>query len=712
VEIIGKVEKVTYTSPDQRFVVIKVRDNISTELITAIGDLAGVPVGEFIKLVGNWDKHPKYGLRFKVEEYSIQYPNLTHEIEKYLSSGIIKGVGPATAKKIVEKFGENTLEVIEEKPDELLKVSGITPRKLEKIKESYQIQRGLKHLIFFLNAHNLPSGLGFKLYKQYGNAALSVLKEDPYRLALEVPGIGFLKADSIAKALGYSKDSASRLKAGIIYTLSTKIDEGHSFYPREMLLREASQLLEADVPMIENALMGLIEETSIIEKEISDIGRVIYLKNLYFSESYVGKRIGLMLEMDKIKPIPLPNYFNSFETFHLNEEQLEAVKLALFKRIFLITGGPGTGKTTVLNTIVKLLNSIGKKVTLTAPTGRAAKRMGEVSGVEAKTIHRLLGWNPETSSFIHNEMNPIKSDVIIIDEASMMDITLFAHLLRALPTSTRLILVGDKDQLPPIGPGSPFMELIENQRLPAIRLTKVYRQDEEGLLLLNTHRINQGLFPIIKQKQKGDFLFFHEEDPQKAYHWILELATKRIPNEYGLDPVDSLQVLSPMKKGILGTENLTIGLQNLLNPNTENKDKPKLDIRIGDKVMQIRNNYEKDVYNGDIGKVTGINLDEGTVLISFYGRDVIYNFTELDELSLAYCISVHKSQGSEYPAVILTLSTQHYPLLQRNLVYTAITRAKKLAIIIGTKKALAMAIKNDKPIRRYSGLNNWLNITQ
>jgi len=710
-EIIGKVEKITYVSPDQRFMVIKVRDNQSAQLITAIGQLSGVPIGELIKLVGNWENHPKYGLRFKVEEYFLQYPNLPQEIQKYLASGIIKGVGPATAKKIVEVFGENTLDVMEENPDELLKVSGITPKKLERIKESFQIQRGLKHLIFFLNSHDLPSSLGFRLYKQYGTAALALLKEDPYRLALEVPGIGFLKADGIAKALGYSKDSISRLKAGIIYTLSIKTEEGHSFYPREMLLKESSQLLEADPLKTEHALNKLLEEEGIVEKEIKETGRVIYLKNLYISESYVAKRIALMLDVDRIKSLPFSQPLKPLEASYLNEEQLEAVRFAFSKRIFLITGGPGTGKTTVLKTIVRLLNSVGQRVVLTAPTGRAAKRMGEVSGEEAKTIHRLLGWNPETSSFIHNERNPLKADVIIIDEASMMDITLFAHLLRALPQGTRLILVGDKDQLPPVGPGNPFTDLIDNQMVPAVRLTKVYRQ-EEGLLLLNTHRINQGLFPIIRQRHGGDFLFFHEEDPQKAYQFILELAIKRIPNEYGLDPVDSLQVLSPMKKGILGTENITLGLQNLLNPKRGDGNKDKLDIRLGDKVMQIRNNYEKDVYNGDIGRVKEINLDEGVALISFYGRDIPYNFTELDELTLAYCISVHKSQGSEYPAVILTLSTHHYPLLQRNLVYTAITRAKKLAIIVGTRKAIAMAIKNDKPIKRFSGLNSWLNAVE
>lgn len=713
-EIVGQVERITFESPDHQFVVLKLRDTQTKELIVVVGPLYGIPVGETVRITGNWDTHPKYGLRFKAEGFTIETPSLPEEIERYLSSGILKGVGPATAKKIVQKFGEKSLEVLEERPEELLKVKGISPNKLKGILSSWEEHRDIKGLLIFLKKFDLPTGLAFKLQKHYKDMALSVLKEDPYRLALEVSGIGFLKADAIAKKLGHPKDSPSRFQAGLIYVLSNKAEAGHSYYPREILLEEVSQLLEADRNALEKALLDLCEKGTLVEREFGEKQKGIYLRYLYTSEAYVGKRLSLILQMDQKSPFYLPmvrptqlSGTDLEKGISLNDEQLQAVKEAFQNRFLIITGGPGTGKTTVIRTIVGILKANNQKVVLAAPTGRAAKRISELTGEEAKTIHRLLGWSPETGTFLHNEKNPLRCHVVIVDEASMVDIVLFSHLLRALPETARLILVGDKDQLPPVGPGSPFMELIGDPRLKSVRLTKVYRQDQEGLLILNAHRINQGLFPILKERNTKDFLFIHEEDPQRAYAWILDLATKKIPQEFNLDPMEDIQILSPMRKGVLGVQNLTSGIQEAF-VGSSLLGEDFLGFRIGDKVMQLRNDYGKDVYNGDIGRVVSFQKEEGVLVASFYGREVPYDMGDIDDLTLAYCISVHKSQGSEYPAVILTLSTHHYPMLQRNLLYTAITRAKRLAVIVGTKKAMAMAIKNDKPFQRYSGLISWL----
>lgn len=713
-EIVGQVERITYESPDREFVVLRLRDIKTKDLLVVVGPLAGIPVGETVKITGSWDTHPKYGLRFKAEGFAIETPSLPEEIERYLSSGILKGVGPVTAKKIVQEFGEKSLEILEESPQELLKVKGISPNKLKSIVSSWEAHRDIKSLLIFLKKFDLPTSLAFKLQKHYKDMALYVLKEDPYRLALEVTGIGFLKADAIAKKLGHPKDSPFRFQAGLIYVLSNKAEAGHSYYPRELLLEEAIKLLEADRNAIEKAISELCEKGILVEREIGEKEKGVYLRYLYTSEAYVGKRLSLILQMDQKSPFLLPMDGpiqilrpELQKGISLNDEQMHAVKQAFQNRFLMITGGPGTGKTTVIRTIVQILKAANQKVILAAPTGRAAKRMSELTGEEAKTIHRLLGWNPETGSFVHNEKNPLRCHVVIVDEASMVDIVLFSHLLRALPETARLILVGDKDQLPPVGPGSPFMELISDSRPKSVRLTKVYRQDQEGLLILNAHRINQGLFPILRGENSKDFLFIHEEDPQKAYTWIVELATKRIPQEFNLDPMEDIQVLSPMRKGVLGVQNLTSGIQEAF-VSSSLLGEDFLGFRVGDKVMQLRNDYVKDVYNGDIGRVVSFQKEEGILAVSFYGREVQYDMGDIDDLTLAYCISVHKSQGSEYPAIVLTLTTHHYPLLQRNLLYTAITRAKKLAVIVGTKKAMAMAIKNDKPFQRYSGLVSWL----
>ncbi len=710
-ELLGRVEKITFRSNDNSFHVIKITESRSGNTVTLVGDLASVSVGDIIRVVGRWDEHPKYGARFMVEDYQLELPSNIEAVEQYLASGAIKGIGPATAKRITERFKDQALEIIEHDPDQLLGIKGISRRKLAEITGSWARQKEAKGLLLFLKTHGLSINLAKRLMEHYGRNAIGILRENPYRLAFDIPGIGFLKADEVASRLGIPKDSPERVKAGVAYALSKTVEEGHSFYPKEALKNQASLILKVNPELIDGAISALKEEGYLVEKEIMDREgektQGIYLSYLFHSEIYVANRIRQTIRTRaQGQGVKKGQLICGDMDINLTEEQREAIRKAFEEKFSLITGGPGTGKTTLLRYITSASRVLNKKILLAAPTGRAAKRMMEATGHEAKTIHRLLGWNPEIGSFSHNERNPLKADFIVVDEASMIDIMLMASLFRAIPLGAHIVLVGDKDQLPPVGPGSPFAELVEADEIKVTRLGTVFRQREDGLLILNAHRVNQGLFPIIREGTLSDFHFFYEEDPHRIHDLIVDLATKKLPSTFGLSPMEDIQVMSPMRKGILGVENLASTLQDLLNPRGRKIESGTKALRVGDRVMQIKNNYEKDVYNGDIGKI--LEFDGDKVIVGFDEREVSYDVSELDELVLAYCTSIHKSQGSEFPAVVFPVTSHHYPLLQRNLIYTAITRAKRLAVIVGTKKALAMAIKNDRPIKRYSGLWNWL----
>jgi len=715
VELEGTVERIAYYNKDNGFTVAKFILKENEDIITAVGYFHSLEIGEVLKLRGTWTIHKDYGNQFKVEYYEILLPATVREIENYLASGLIRGIGPATAKKIVEMFGDKSLEILANSPEELLKIPGIGKKKLEMILESYSQQQETRELILFLQKFGIGPGIAVKIYKNYREKSIQVLKENPYRLADEVFGIGFKTADQIAQSMGIKSDSLERLCAGLKYTMYLAADEGHVYLPAEQLLHRASQLLGLQEELLEQGLSALEEKNDIVIDRAWG-SKDIYLKTFYYSESAVARRLFLLAAMvDKSLDITDED-IDKIEgrcNIKLAKRQREALEKAARHGVLIITGGPGTGKTTTIRSLLEFFKGQNLKVALAAPTGRAAKRMIETTGMEAKTIHRLLeykAYDEGGMAFGRDQNNPLSEDVIIIDEVSMVDIILMYHLLSAVRLGARLILVGDKDQLPSVGPGSVLREIIEANRLPVVVLDEIFRQAQESMIVVNAHRINKGYFPYLNVKDK-DFFFEQVLLPEDILQTILELVTTRLPKYKNFNPIEDIQVLTPMKKGLLGVYNLNASLQELLNPPEPGKKEIHFRstvFREGDKVMQIKNNYEKEVFNGDLGRI--IKVDDEQVLINFadtwQDREVVYQIQELEELSLSYALSVHKSQGSEFPVVIMPMSTQHYVMLQRNLLYTAVTRAKKLMVLVGTKQALTIAIQNNKSLRRYGHLSD------
>ena len=709
----GSVARITYVSEESEYVVARLDVAGRPAPVTIVGTVPSLTPGETLRVHGRWSHHPKYGEQFRVDRYESVVPATIIGIQKYLGSGMIKGIGPVFAKRLVEAFGPDTLQVIETTPARLAEVEGIGPKRQQRITKAWGEQREIREVMLFLQGHGVSPAYAVKIFKTYGQEAIRTVQENPYRLARDIRGIGFKTADKIARELGIPLDSPLRAAAGILHTLNELTDEGHVYVPEEELLRATAESLEIPAALLPDALAALgVDEAVVVEP--LPIGRAVYLTALHVSEVELAWRLtDLLRAPHALPPIDLAQALPWVEQktgLGLTEEQRDAVRLALQEKLLIITGGPGTGKTTILQAVIRLLEARKLRIHLASPTGRAAKRLAEVTGREASTLHRLLEWNPREGGFQRNARNPLETDIVVVDEVSMIDLLLAHHLLQGIPLTATLLLVGDADQLPSVGPGTVLQDLLAVPRIPAIRLTTIFRQAAQSRIVSNAHRVNRGEFPDLSVAGPGqvqDFYYLPEEEPEKLQPLIVDLANRRLPTRYGLDPLTDLQVLTPMHRGPIGAAQLNASLQAALNPprsgETELLRGGRI-FRVGDRVLQLRNNYDKEVYNGDLGRIAAIDAAEQAVVVQMDDREVSYDFSDLDELTLAYAMTVHKSQGSEYPCVILPMHTTHYPMLQRNLLYTAITRAKKLLVVVGTKKAIAIATRNDAIRRRYSGL--------
>ncbi len=709
VELQGQLERITYRNEENHYTVARLKVKGYRNPVTVIGSLVSVSPGEVLKLKGSWDVHPRYGEQFKIVSYESVVPATVKGIERYLGSGLIKGIGPVMARRLVDRFGLETLEIIETDIDRLREIEGIGDKRVTMVATAWSEQKEIRQVMLFLQGHEVSSGYAAKIYKHYGRESIKVVTENPYRLAQDIFGIGFLTADKIASKLGMPKDSPVRAEAGILYVLNRLADDGHVFYPDRPLLDECTNILDIESDIITGALDELIHENKVVKE-----GDAVYLSGYYAAETAISDGLRLIADTPgKYLPYNRETAIQKVQKemgITLAPAQMRAVQKALDSKVLVLTGGPGTGKTTIINVIVRIAANRGQRALLAAPTGRAAKRMTETCGCEARTIHRLLEFSPKEGGFKRNNESPLDADIIVIDESSMIDTLLMHHLLKAVPGRASLILVGDVDQLPSVGAGNVLRDIIDSGFVPAVRLDEIFRQSRSSLIVLNAHRINNGEFPVFTPGGdiSRDFYFVELEEPEKVGEMIVNMCSNRIPDKFGFRPVDDIQVLTPMHRGVVGASNLNAELQKHLNPFGDELIRGAKIFRIGDKVMQIRNNYDKDVYNGDIGKVLSFDREDQEVMVDYDGRHIVYDFTDLDEIVLAYAVSVHKSQGSEYPVVVMPLLTQHYMMLQRNLLYTAITRAKKLVVIVGTKKALSIAIKNDKPRMRYTKLRERL----
>ncbi|NVN93468.1 MAG: ATP-dependent RecD-like DNA helicase [Desulfuromonadales bacterium] len=705
----GSVERVTFHSEESGFCVLRTKVRGQRELITVIGSAASITPGEFVECIGIWTNDRTHGLQFKANQLKVVPPSTLEGIEKYLGSGMVKGIGPHFAKILVTAFKEDVFTVIESEPEKLLTLPGIGRKRMEKVTSAWFEQKVIREIMVFLQSHGIGTGRAVRIYKTYGDESIIKVTENPYRLALDIHGIGFKTADTLAMKLGIAPDSLIRAQAGVRHVLQEIADEGHCAAPWDNLIKSASQLLEIPSTIIEEAILAEIAAENLIQEDISGIP-CLFLTPLFRAESGTATSITRLLRgippwgvIDVEKAIP---WVEAKTRLTLSASQREAVTLALNSKVVVITGGPGVGKTTLVNSILLTIRAKQMRVTLCAPTGRAAKRLSESTGIEAKTIHRLLEFDPKTYGFKRNKDNQLDTDLVVIDESSMVDIALMNKLLAAVPTNASLMIVGDVDQLPSVGPGSVLSDIIDSGVVPTVRLTEIFRQAASSRIIVNAHRINKGEMPLKAEgTELSDFYFIPANTPEEIHDKLIQVVTERIPKRFGLHPVKDVQVLTPMNRGGLGAHSLNAELQKALNEKAE----PKV-TRFGttfapnDKVIQTVNNYDKEVFNGDIGQITEIDVEEGLVQVDYDGRTVEYEFGELDEVSLAYATSIHKSQGSEYPAVVIPLAMQHYTLLERNLIYTAVTRGKKLVTIIGQPKALAMAVKNRKSNRRLTKL--------
>ncbi len=711
-ELTCEVHTITFYSEATNYLVAKVQAKGEPGVVTIVGTMGPVSPGETLALTGVWTTHPQYGRQFNVERFEQRMPASLTGIKRYLESKQIKGVGPVLAGKMLAAFGDRVLEVLDETPDKLLKVKGITPKVLEKIVESWNGQREVRNLMLFLQTHDVPTTFAQRIFKQYGAGAVERLRENPYALAYDIHGIGFKTADAMALKLGFAEDCPQRLEAAVIYGLFSLGDSGHLFYPRDELLERVDAMLGGvGLNLLFEALENLQVQKKVRIEPLpqQDIAHAVYLTHFYNWEREIAERLwaiathpAAVSEEKVTKTLP---GVEAESGINLSSEQHHAVSRACVSKAFIITGGPGTGKTTITRAVVRVLDKLGLKVRLCAPTGRAAKRMSEATGFPASTLHRLLGSTPG-GGFAHNEENKLKADVVLVDEASMLDVQLLLSLLRALPLTCRLILVGDVNQLPSVGPGNVLGDMLDSGALEQARLTHIFRQALESMIVVNAHRVNEGKFPVNSKKQapEADFFWVECDDPQLVQDKIVELVSERIPRAYGFDPTRDIQVLSPMHKGEVGTQALNALLQDTLNPGGRELSRGKNRFRAGDRVLQTKNNYEKDVFNGDLGWIVEADPHAVELTVDFDGRLVPYDASDLDELTLAYAVSVHKSQGSEYPAVVVPVVTQHFVMLKRNLIYTALTRARKLAVILGGKKALGIGLSASGSVKRFTHL--------
>ncbi|MBK6846560.1 MAG: ATP-dependent RecD-like DNA helicase [Proteobacteria bacterium] len=707
----GALERVVYCNEETAWSVVRIAVPQERRTVTAVGSLLGIQPGENLRLRGWWVHDRKYGEQFRVHSYLTIQPSTLVGIEKYLASGLVPGLGRAIAARLVERFQLETLDVIEKQPERLREVEGIGPVRSLRIREAWLEQRAIKEVMIFLQSHGVSTAYAVRVFKQYGARAIAVVRQNPYQLASDVLGIGFKSTDKIAASLGIPRDSPQRAEAGVRYLLGELADQGHVFFPHERLVAAATQLLELDVLPVEQAIAAQLAAGALVREPLPD-DDAIYLKALHLAESGAAARLRALGEL------PLPTLaggaaaaiegFERQRGLALADQQRQAVEQATQRKVLVITGGPGTGKTTIVNAILRLLEQHERRLVLCAPTGRAAKRLTETTGHEARTIHRLLEFSPRTQRFERNSQQPLEADTLIVDEASMIDIVLFHALVQALPPAAQLIVVGDVDQLPSVGPGNVLRDLIASGWAGVVRLTEIFRQAQRSQIVVNAHRINRGELPPTSGEQEAgelsDFYFIERHEPEQILATIKDLVAQRIPRRFAVDPTLDIQVLTPMRKGLLGVINLNAELQALLNPEGPALVRGSRLLRVGDKVMQLRNNYDLDVFNGDIGRVTSIDEEEQQLGVSYDERLVRYEHGQLDELVLAYACSIHKAQGSEYPVVVLPLHTQHYAMLQRNLLYTGITRARRLVVIVGSRKALGLAVRNDRVEQRCSRL--------
>ena len=728
VKIRGVVECITYQNPENGYTVLKCAVKSYKELVTVIGSLLDVNVGSVLLIYGNWKVDSRYGRQFAAESWEETLPATVFGIEKYLGSGLIKGVGPKYAKKIVAQFGTETLEVIETDISRLQEVDGIGKKRIKMIRDSWERQKEIKNVMLFLQDHGVSTSFAAKIYRQYGNESLEKMKENPFQMADDIWGIGFKTADGIAQKLGFAKEAYVRLRSGIMYTLSNLADEGHVFAYQEQLIAKAAELLEAEESSIVMTLDQMIMDKDLICETVdynTDQAemKAIYLPAFYYAEAGVAgklKRLAQAPAADRLWHALMDarqktgNESLSIDVSKIQEKvhmeydeiQADAIRKAAGSKVMVLTGGPGTGKTTTTQGIIAAYRSFGLKILLAAPTGRAAKRMTEATGLEAKTIHRLLECKPP-EGYQKNEDNPLEGDVLIIDECSMIDMILMNALLKAIPEGMRLILVGDIDQLPSVGAGNVLRDIIDSGVFPVVRLTRIFRQAQSSRIIMNAHAINEGKFPDISNGKNTDFFYIEKEDPEEAVQEIVRLVKNNLPRYYKT-PWNHIQVLTPMQKGIVGAANLNLALQEALNPQGDGLRRGGYLFRAGDKVMQIRNNYEKEIFNGDIGTVESVDLQERMLKVNFDQHIIEYEASELDELVHAYATTIHKAQGSEYPIVVMPVLMNHYVMLQRNLIYTGITRAKKVLVIVGTRKALSYAVRNVTVTKRNTFLKERL----
>lgn len=708
----GIIERVTYQAEDSGYAVLKLLPNTAEEWVTAVGEMPPVFAGESVRLYGTWTLHPKHGAQFRASKIEKLMPATAVGLEKYLASGLIRGVGPVTAKRLIQAFGTEIVAVIEQEPERLQEVPKIGPRKRAMIVSSWNEHREIQNVMVFLQEHGVSTAYAVKIYKKYGEQAIAVVQANPYRLAEEIWGIGFKTADALAQSLGLDPHSPLRIRAGIFYALQRAALEGHLYLPRLELLDKTAALLAVPQEVCRPALNLLMLAQQLIaegEPENPDV----YLQEVWQAESDSARLLGQLLSLlAPPDPVALGTYLSAFESENgliLAPEQREAVAMAAASQVFVLTGGPGTGKTTVSKAILGWFAQFHAKIQLASPTGRAAKRLSEVAGRPAKTLHRLLEFDPAKQAFQRDQHCPLDLELLLLDEVSMIDLPLFYALLKALPPQAHLILIGDSDQLPSVGPGAVLWHLLDSGRVPAIRLKQIFRQAEASLIVRNAHRVNQGsmpeLLPPTGSHREADAFFMRADTPEAILKMVLDLVARRLPAA-GYLPED-IQVLCPMHRGLIGAQRLNQELQQVLNPPSPQKSELMRGSRLlrqGDRVIQLRNNYDKAVFNGDLGLVRDLDGEEQVLKVAFGESQVDYDFADLDELGLAYALTVHKSQGSEYPVVIVPLSTQHFLMLQRNLLYTAMTRARKLLILVGQVKAVELAVNQFQENRRYSRL--------
>ena len=711
------VERITYQNPDNGYSVIKCRAKGYSDLVTVVGVMPETHVGVVLSLEGFWKVDPKYGRQFNADKFEETLPATVYGIEKYLGSGLIKGIGPKYAKKIVQQFGKDTLDVIEENPDALIEVPGIGRLRVNRIKESWAEQREIKNIMLFLQSHDVSTSHATKIYKAYGLQSIEVVQENPYRLADDIWGIGFRTADIIAGKMGYGQERFARLRSGIMYALNQLADEGHCYGTREQVLKAAGELLNVDGTLLIMTLDEMVRQRDVIIENAevpgdiageTHIEEAIYLQPFFFSESGTAKRLASVLEGEpnhRIRTEGLLERVQKKTRKNYDEIQQKAILAAVENKVLVLTGGPGTGKTTTTMGIIAAYREVGAKILLAAPTGRAAKRLSETTGMEAKTIHRLLEVKPP-EGYQRNEKNPLEGDVLIVDECSMIDLLLMYNLLKAVPDDMTLILVGDVDQLPSVGAGNVLADIISSGCIPVIKLERIFRQAQGSRIIMNAHRINKGQAIDIRGGRDADFFFSVQQTPEEAAEIIVKYVTENLPRYYHVNPIRDIQVLTPMQRGVIGALNLNQRLQDSLNQTNILLRRGGTEYRLHDKVMQIRNDYNKEVYNGDIGFISSVDMEERELTVDFEGREITYDATELDELILAYACTIHKSQGSEYPIVVLPFMMTHYIMLQRNLLYTGVTRAKKILLLVGEKRAVSYAIRNNKAVERNTRLKD------